>query len=759
MKDQAKSGIYLFFDKVIYSLPIQLLFHHVKKNLALLFAWVIVISAISGGLGRVYGIHYLFLDPEYLGKVSFLSFYLVGIAFGNLTMAWHITCYILDSHKFRFIGVLERPFTKFSLNNSIIPVITLMIYIVHLIQFQLTNEFAQKWQIIVFVTGLFSGILTIHILFILYFKLTNKDIFRFFSGAVDMKLRKNLLSRDRVMNKWREFRENKYRVKTYIDLKLRVRSTKGVINFGNREAILKVFDQNHFNSVMIELIILSVILLLGFFMENHFLQIPAAASAMLVLAIIVMLVGAISYWFKGWGLPFALLLFVLVNLSVKTGLGKGINEATGLNYDTLKASYSMESILEAHSKEQYIHDQLHMRETLEKWKSKFPDSRKEKMVFLCSSGGGQRAALWTLNAMIEANKVLDGKLMDQTFLITGASGGLVGAAYFREMFLNERYNLNLYSDNMLENMGKDNLNPIIFSFLVNDLFFKIRSHTYHGRSYNVDRGFTFEQTLNKNFEYIFDKTIADYSEYEKSAIIPTLIMSPTIANDGRKLYIASQPVSFMGVSSSILKSPSQKIRGVDFQMLFKNNNAEDLRFLSALRMSASFPYITPNISLPTEPRIEIMDAGISDNFGVSDALRFINVFKEWIAKNTNGVILLVIRDSKTDSPVESTLIPSVIDRLTYPIASVYNNMTNMQDINNDVRAEVMQDVFKGELDVIEIAYDSFVFTESVTTQTTRASLSWHLTTKEKRNIIDNIQIESNQQALQDLKRLVTDYSK
>ena len=170
-------------------------------------------------------------------------------------------------------------------------------------------------------------------------------------------------------------------------------------------------------------------------------------------------------------------------------------------------------------------------------------------------------------------------------------------------------------------------------------------------------------------------------------------------------------------------------------------------------MSASFPYITPNISLPTTPRIEIMDAGISDNFGVSDALRFIHVFEDWIEENTAGVVLLVIRDSESDSPVKPAPNPSVIDRITYPIASVYNNLTNMQDINNDVRAEFMSDWFDGNLDVVEISYDSFVKDET-RSEIERASLSWHLTTKEKQNIINNIQIESNQQAIQKLKKLI-----
>ncbi|MEP5612216.1 MAG: patatin-like phospholipase family protein, partial [Cyclobacteriaceae bacterium] len=388
-------------------------------------------------------------------------------------------------------------------------------------------------------------------------------------------------------------------------------------------------------------------------------------------------------------------------------------------------------------------------------KKKWPDSKKQKMVFQCVSGGGQRAALWTVNSLLKADSVLKGTLMQQSFLITGASGGAVGAAYYRELF--KRNLINEKKDVMLTNMGKDNLNPVIFSLLVNDLFIKLQTYEYAGRSYKIDRGYSFEQNLNRNLEGVLSKKISEYQEIEENAEIPTLILSPTIANDGRKLYISSQPVSFMGISSEITGGPEQKIRGADFQALFKNQSSGDLSFLSALRMSASFPYITPSVSLPSEPRIEIMDAGISDNFGVLDALKFIHVFKEWIEENTAGVVLLVIRDTKSNSPIEDRPIPSVLDRLTYPIASVYNNLSSMQDINNDIRIEQAKDWLDADLDVVEIAYDSH-FNTTEESEVKRASLSWHLTSLEKKNIMNNIDIESNKMALRRLKELLKNSS-
>lgn len=742
-------------DKLIYSFPVQLVFHHVKKNLALIAIWIIFIALISGGIGKIYGIHYLFLDPEYLNQVNFKSFFLVGMAFGNLMMAFHITCYILDSHRFTFVGILERPFAKFTLNNSFIPVVILAIYLIQIIRFQLNNEFSSGLNVFFNILGLLSGVLLMTSLFFLYFRFTNKDIFRFLAGSVDKRLRKASLSRERVMDKLMESKNSKNNVTSYLDLKFRVRSCENLQDFYDKEAVLKVFDQNHFNSVIIELAIILLLLFLGTFMDNPFLQIPAAASSLLMFAILIMLVGAVTYWFRGWGLVFVFGLFLLANILVKTGVIKGIYQARGMDYTVEKADYSLGNLLQINSHEKFDKDFNATLEILNNWKAKQPEER-PNAIFLCVSGGGQRAALWTVNSLYHADSVV-GRLMDRSVLITGASGGIIGAAYARELFLMTKEGKEVPKiDERLNSIAKDNLNSIIFSLLVNDAFFRVRQLTFEGKTYIKDRGFIFEENLNKNLNRVFPTFLSDYEAPEKEAVIPMMIMSPVIANDGRKLYLSPQKLTYMNISKNVDELEEHKIRGVDFNRLFEGQGAHELSFLSALRMSASFPYITPTISLPSEPKIEIMDAGISDNYGVGDAIQFIQVFKDWFEENTSGITMLIIRDTRKNAPIEPRSNQSIVDRLTFPIASVYNNLANIQDINNDARIESLKDYMQIPIRTVSLEYNTYTNIseqyllsnkELERKELERASLSWHLTTREKKNIIQNIQLENNQKAL------------
>ena len=96
-------------------------------------------------------------------------------------------------------------------------------------------------------------------------------------------------------------------------------------------------------------------------------------------------------------------------------------------------------------------------------------------------------------------------------------------------------------------------------------------------------------------------------------------------------------------------------------------------------MNATFPYVLPNVWLPTEPVIDVMDAGLRDNFGQETSLRFIENFKEWLAKNTGGVLILQMRDRTKDNwqqPFESV---GMTDVLVKPATMLQHNWFSLQN--------------------------------------------------------------------------------
>ena len=755
--------LYFLAPKIAFSFPVQLFLNNIQRNHILMLCWVVLFAMVTGSFGKYLGIPYLFLDPEYLNQVSFRSFFIMGTVLGGFTMAFHITCYIIDGHRFSFIGALRKPFTKFFINNSVIPLAFFVVYIIEIVKFQINNEFSTVQGLLVNLAGLLVGFLVMSAIFFVYFWTTNNDIFKYVVCQIDEKLKQNVkVTRVSAMKKLDIARKKQIRVDYYIDYDFKVKPVEDS-TFYDKATIIQVFDQNHFNLVIIELFIFLFVLILGVFKDTPAFQLPAAASFIIFLTIFVMMAGAFTYWFGGWSATAALVIFLIFNYLIGEEYFTRRYEAFGISYTRPYPEYSVATL-------QALNDSTHLERDrqaglvmLENWRRKFPEHEKPRMVFLCASGGGKRAALWTLTALQAADSVTEGSLMRNSILITGASGGLIGASFFRELKLRDQLGQNTrpYSRSHQQQIATDNLNPLIFSLLANDFFVSLTKFRYNGNLYHRDRAYTFEEQLNQITLRMMDKPLHAYESAEMEGKIPMMILAPTIVNDGRKLYIASRPVSFMNYD--ILASPEyklSKLSGIDFQTLFEEHGARDLRFLSALRMSATFPYITPNTTLPTEPPIKIMDAGISDNFGLSDAMRFMFSYRDWIAENTAGVVFVSIRDSPKLSPITQKTGQTLIDDITQPISSVYNNFENFQDINSDMFINHARTWFKGSIERVDIQYEAEMYVpilqkmDSIRQNNARASLSWRLTSREKVAVISSINAYHNQLALKRLQELL-----
>ncbi|MCS6973415.1 MAG: patatin-like phospholipase family protein [Cyclobacteriaceae bacterium] len=746
-----------------YSFPIQLLLNNLKRNLILVLCWIILFAMITGNFGKYLGIPYLFLDPEYLNSVDFTSFFIMGCVTAGFTTAFHITTYIMDGHRFSFIGTLPKPFTRFALNNSIIPAVFLIVYVYQIIVFQINNQYTTERSVLIDLAGLFSGYLVTTLIFFIYFRFTNKDIFRYMVCRIDEKIKKNVgVTRASALKKLNIARKNQVRVDYYVDLGLRIKKVEDT-GFYDRATVLQVFDQNHFNLVVIEVFIFIIVLLLGIFKDLPTFQLPAAASFTIFLTIFVMLAGAFEYWFGNWAATAGLVFFLIINHLAGSGFFSKKYEAFGLNYRKPPVEYTIENLRKANDSTSVLADKADTEQILNNWRKKFDPVSPPSMVLLCVSGGGKRAALWTFAALQHADSLTAGELMNRAVLITGASGGLVGASYFRELILRKKTGepVNPYDPAYRSRISSDNLNPLIFSLLANDLFVGFTSFEYAGNHYERDRAYTFEDQLNQSTERMMDKPVSAYSQAEAQALVPMLILSPTIVNDGRKLYIASRPVSYMNMDiHSWPDYTADKIGGVDFHRMFSEHGSANLRFLSALRMCATFPYITPNTTLPTEPPIQIMDAGISDNFGLTDAIRFMFAFHEWIEKNTSGVILISIRDSPKLGTIPPQQDQSIVDAITQPISSVYNNFENFQDINSDLLLGHARKWFSAPLHRIDIQYQAENYLpilqgmDSIRHTSMRASLSWRLTEREKLSVLENLNSVTNKQQFEKLKNIL-----
>ena len=155
---------------IFHSFPVQLLLLHFRKFQVLIIFWLILFSAVNGSFMKTFGVDSLYLAPEYLGDVNFLSASFVGTAVAIFIMSWNITTFILFSRHFRFLAATTNPFLKYCINNSLIPLLFLLFYFVRAVDFDLHKELLSGWNIFLLTTGFITGLtITIAISFFYFF--------------------------------------------------------------------------------------------------------------------------------------------------------------------------------------------------------------------------------------------------------------------------------------------------------------------------------------------------------------------------------------------------------------------------------------------------------------------------------------------------------------------------------------------------------------------------------------------------------------
>jgi len=737
-----------FFTGLYYSFPVQLLLLHTRSNIILIGIWIFLWMILLGVLGSAFGVNYLFIAPEYLGKVGFWSFFLMGFGYGALTMSWNLTSYLLNAHLFPFLATLARPFTKFCLNNFLLPTLFAICLLCLHVQFEFQSEMASTYEVVENCFGFVAGLLTLILLISIYFTFTNKDILSF------QKLRKTLppnlaartLSPGRPVDvEAIKSEKRQWRVDTYLSETLRTRIVRSVAHYDS-SVLMSVFKQNHSNALLVQLVSLIVLVVLGMMIDRPSFRIPSGASIFLIASILIAITGAISYWFHRWKVTVLLLVFAGANYVTRFEIFNHKNKAYGLDYSVEKAAYSYEDLEDLCSQEHVAKDIDNTIQILDNWKVKNTKAtgEKPKMILYAVSGGGLKSALWAMKVLQTADSQTQGEFTSHTVMMAGASGGMLGTAYYRELLLQEQLGdkVELYNDKHCKNIAKDLLNSVSFTIVTNDLFMPWIDFKKYNQTYQKDRGYIFEKQFNENVGFTLDKKVSDYRLAEQQAQVPLFFLTPSIVNDGRRMVISSQGVTYMMASPIALSRPEAvEIDAVDFNQLFKQQNSDSLSFLTALRMNATFPYILPNVYLPTEPTIEVMDAGFRDNFGLKSATRFIEVFQDWIRENTSGVVLVQVRGIDRQKEIVPSDNQGIIESVFNPLG-IASQVIELQNYEHDTNIGFIYDLLGPE------NFEIIKFTYRPTRE--EAPISFRLTEREKLDIQQAIFQAENVRALERL---------
>jgi hypothetical protein len=364
---------------------------------------------------------------------------------------------------------------------------------------------------------------------------------------------------------------------------------------------------------------------------------------------------------------------------------------------------------------------------LNDWRKQF--RTKPRLVVVATTGGANRSALWTTKVLHELHR--DPGLADfpkHVRIITGASGGMVGAAYYAGSLQTGGV---LPAEFDPEDIAQDFLTPIINGLVFREVPFL----ALPVESYSRDRGELLDRAMEgdvprltagpkKRLAAVFERSFADLATGEAAGWRPSLIFSPMIVEDGRRLFISNRHVPFLTVNrgefllpngpefagpqasgGSKLEDNQKKSKavgrgragtddqdvysrpGVEFFSLFPEAR-DRFRLSTAARMNATFPFLSPAVSLPTNPPRRIVDAGYYDNTGVGVAAAWLYHHADWIIKECSGVVVIQIRDSASHQENRSVALPpaeggSVLPGITGVLSAVNHARTASATYRND----------------------------------------------------------------------------
>jgi hypothetical protein len=749
--------------RAFYFFPFQLMLMTLKKNFYYIIVWLIFFGFITHSIGAKYGVPYLFLYPEYLNKVNFLSYLLLGFSCGGLIMAYNISSYVINSFRFPFLATLERPFFVYFLNNLPIPIAFILTYIIAVFHFRI-NDNVPSSLIALHLLGFVIGVINFMIITIFYFYLFDKNVFRVFGvGPIKaVKVKYGKIKKDHEIDLiWKSdphlplsYSDRSWFVETYLAGGLRVRLARGIRHY--HTALLEsIFRHNHQIGSVFEIIAIASLLLMGIFRQNPVFMVPAGASIMLLFTIFIMLISAIHTWFRGWTTTVVILLFFCVDYFSRTHWSYFSAKAYGMNYSAPAAEYSYDAFEKMNKDTARLrNDKNNMMAILENWRNRNVtedtlNNDKQDLVIINTSGGGLRSTLWSFFTLQQLDSITGGQLFRHAELITGSSGGVLGAAYYRELYLEKEQGKKIDIENRLyfDKIGQDILNPVVFTIATNDVAFRFQHFTDGKYIYTKDRAYAFEEKLNSNTDSVMNKRLFDYKAPEEQGKIPMMFITPSIVNDGRKMIISPQGLSFMtnyDVDTSVSYKPIPQ--SVEFCRLFEKQDAQNLLFTSALRMNSTFPYITPLTELPSNPPIELMDAGMIDNFGLEEAVKFIYTFRNWLPKHTRRIIIIQIRDQVKKQKIWGNSPTDIMGSITFPVTQFYNSLFPVENFKEDRMVEYMSAWYKGKISVVYFQLNNQGNDD--------VSLSWRLTDREKSIILNSMSTDGNKASLQQLQKLM-----
>ncbi|QNJ99019.1 hypothetical protein [Constantimarinum furrinae] len=232
------------------------------------------------------------------------------------------------------------------------------------------------------------------------------------------------------------------------------------------------------------------------------------------------------------------------------------------------------------------------------------------LFFIASHGGGLKANVWTLNVLNSLQGKTEGKLLNQTIAISGASGGSLGLALYTGLYKENGTDTNTIQQK-IDHLSKQNYTSVDLTLTFGlDTYRKL--WPFSQRIGLKDRPYYAMLKYQNNIEKKQSKTLSTVSfrDYWKSAFtkhgyFPSLIMNTAGIKGNRGILWSVKQDDFDAIFPY-----AENLADLD--------NDKTIPFYQAVSTTNRFPVFSPAAKIPGYGHF--IDAGAIDNSGLLGCL-------------------------------------------------------------------------------------------------------------------------------------------
>jgi hypothetical protein len=238
------------------------------------------------------------------------------------------------------------------------------------------------------------------------------------------------------------------------------------------------------------------------------------------------------------------------------------------------------------------------------------------LVIITASGGGIHAAGWTAQVLTGLQKLLGEEFTKAIGFISSVSGGSVGTMHFLDQCNQRGYPDSDRLIQIIKNTVRDGLDAVGWGTVHKDYWRFVMLPWVINK--NEDRGTILEKDWQKPMIKP-TRTLSSWRHQIMQGEIPIPVFNTTLVEDGRRLLLS--PMAF---------ASSENEQKIDSNLLYqKGGKKYDMKVVTAARLSATFPYVSPSPRNPDfgfKRNYHMIDGGYFDNSGVVTAI-------EWLEDN------------------------------------------------------------------------------------------------------------------------------